>query len=214
MSEKEDVKKKEVKKPAAKGTKKPAAKKTAAKKPAAPKKTAKPKAKPKAAPKAAPKPAPEPKKTEAAAASNVPDAIIKKYMWWSMGTGLFPVPVLDMAAITAVQLKMLADLSNHYGVDFSGNMGRSLVASLLGSLTAVSLRRSFLTRMLKAIPIIGFTSAFSLSLYAGATTYAVGKVFSHHFEHGGSLLNFEAQKAKELFDRFFKEGKKTASIKS
>ena len=38
--------------------------------------------------------------------------IVRNYMWWSMGAGLIPVPLVDMAAVTGVQLKMVADISS------------------------------------------------------------------------------------------------------
>ena len=44
---------------------------------------------------------------------------VKRYMWWSMGAGLVPVPVLDLAAVSGVQLKMLAEISRIYDVPVS-----------------------------------------------------------------------------------------------
>ena len=41
----------------------------------------------------------------------------------------------------------------------------------------------------------------------GATTYAVGKVFTQHFESGGTFLTFDAAKVREYFETQFKEGK-------
>lgn len=70
--------------------------------------------------------------------------LIKKYMWWSMGAGLIPVPLVDMATVAGVQLKMLNELSKVYGVKFSKNAGKSIISVLVGSLSAEALSKSHL----------------------------------------------------------------------
>src|SRR5215510_4090745 len=44
--------------------------------------------------------------------------IVKTHMWVSMGVGLIPVPTVDLAGITAVQLRMLHELTKLYDVPF------------------------------------------------------------------------------------------------
>ena len=43
---------------------------------------------------------------------------------------------------------------------------------------------------------------------AGATTYAIGKVFVRHLESGGSLLTFDGKKMKGYMEKALDEGKK------
>ncbi len=50
--------------------------------------------------------------------------IVKNYMWWSMGAGLIPIPFVEIPALLGVQLKMLADLSKEYNVEFSEEKGK------------------------------------------------------------------------------------------
>ena len=45
---------------------------------------------------------------------------------------LVPIPLVDVAAVGGVQLQMLRRLSEIYGVPFSENMGKSVIASLAG----------------------------------------------------------------------------------
>lgn len=137
--------------------------------------------------------------------------IVKRYMLWSMGAGLIPVPIVDVGVLSGVQLKMLAVLSRHYQVPFCRNAGKSAIATLLGFVTANSLRGSVVTSFLKALPVVGFLGSVSMPIYSGAITYAIGKLFVQHFESGGTFLTFKPYKVKEHFEKLFKEGKAIAS---
>jgi uncharacterized protein (DUF697 family) len=148
---------------------------------------------------------------EVTAVENSANAIVKNYMYWSMGSGLIPFAVLDLAAIVAVQLKMLSRLSDLYEVKFSENQGKSIIAALTGTLGAHALRRSAFTGFLKSIPILGLVGMFAMPIYAGAVTYAIGKVFIQHFESGGTFLDFDPAKVKEYFSKLYEEGRTAAS---
>lgn len=133
-------------------------------------------------------------------------AIVKKYMAWSAGAGAIPMPVIDLAAITGVQLKMLKKLSNHYGVAFHAHLGKSALAALVGGYGAGTLAFGTAGTMLKSIPGIGsLLGVVALPGFASATTYAVGKVFIQHFASGGTFLSFDPDKARAHFDQHFQE---------
>ena len=139
--------------------------------------------------------------------------LVKKYMWWSMGAGLIPVPFVDIAAVSGVQLKMIKDISDIYGIKFSENKGKSIVSALLGSIVPNSLARGGVGSILKMIPVVGTVmGGISMSLFSGASTYAIGKAFIQHFESGGTFLNFDPVKVKDYFFSKFEEGKKVAEI--
>jgi hypothetical protein len=54
----------------------------------------------------------------------------------------------------------------------------------------------------------------STPIYAGATTYAIGKVFVYHFEAGGKVNDFNIDNMKEEFKDLFEEGKTRLKPKS
>ena len=138
------------------------------------------------------------------------DAIIRKWMYASAGVGLIPVPLVDLAAIAAIQLKMVADLSAHYGVEFSQNRGKAAVGALTGTVVSRQLA-PLASSVLKVIPLVGqFGGAVAMSATAGASTYAVGRVFDTHFAAGGTLLNFDAKKLKSVFTSEYEKGKAVA----
>ena len=49
---------------------------------------------------------------------------------WAMGAGLIPLPLVDLATITGIQLKMIAKISRVYGVPFAENRAKSIIAAL------------------------------------------------------------------------------------
>ena len=135
---------------------------------------------------------------------------VKNYMWWSMGAGLIPVPFLDLAAVTGVQLKMLYELSKIYGIAFQENRVKAVAGSLIGSIVPGSLSCGAIGSALKAVPVIGaFAGAPAMVLFCGASTWAVGKVFIQHFESGGTFLDFDPDEVREYYKAQFEEGRKT-----
>ncbi|MFW5858086.1 MAG: YcjF family protein, partial [Planctomycetota bacterium] len=145
---------------------------------------------------------------EAAAQS---DRIIRNHMIASMVAVLIPAPVLDVAAITGVQIKMLHDIAHAYGVPFQREAGRSIVVSLIGSIGASSVARGTFGSLVKLIPMVGpLAGAVTLPGLAGATTYAIGKIFIQHFEAGGTFLDFDPKTARARFRQRFKEGEDVA----
>ena len=136
----------------------------------------------------------------------------KNYMWWSMGAGLIPVPYADWAAVSGVQLKMLADLSKIYGVPFQANAGKAAIASLAGFILPHALAFGYLGSLLKAVPVVGVLSgAPAMAVFCGGYAWALGMVFIQHFESGGTFLNFHPEEVKEYFKAQFAEGRKVAT---
>ena len=134
-------------------------------------------------------------------------ALVKSYVPWSAGAGLVPLPVVDMAALVAVELRMLSKLSKMYDVPFMENGVKSIVSSLLGSVVSNSLSAG-LGSLSKVIPVVGqiLGIAVAASVY-GAATYALGRVFVSHFEAGGTFLDFDPQKMRAYFAAEFEKAK-------
>ncbi|MDB5368364.1 MAG: GTPase [Rhodospirillales bacterium] len=125
--------------------------------------------------------------------------LVGGYTGWAAGAGFIPVPGADIAALTAVQLKMLHSLSKLYDVPFQRNAVKSTVVSLLGSL-APAAAASVTGSLIKAIPVIG-TAAGMIAMpgLSVAATYALGRVFARHFEQGGTFLTFDLSAKKQEF---------------
>ena len=133
--------------------------------------------------------------------------IIRRYVMWSMAAGAVPVPIVDVAAVTGVQLKMISALADHYKSPFDSDRGKSLIGALFGTLGGMGIARGVLGSAIKSIPFVGTIGGFVLvPAMSGAVTYGLGKVFSAHFETGGTLLTFDAATMKDEFARQVKAG--------
>ena len=140
--------------------------------------------------------------------------ILKRYTWWSVAAGLLPVPIYNFAAVGGVQLRMLSQLSKHHGVEFKEESGKSIVASAVGGLLPQELSRGAMGAIARSIPFVGsFLGPVTTPVLAGATTYAVGKVFDAHLASGGTVLDFDVTDltAKQEFEEAFEEGKEEAT---
>src|SRR3990172_7475858 len=66
-------------------------------------------------------------------------ALVNSYVPWSVGAGMLPMPGVDMLALTALELRMLAKLSEMYGVTFMQNGVKNIVVSILGTVVSTNL---------------------------------------------------------------------------
>jgi uncharacterized protein (DUF697 family) len=141
--------------------------------------------------------------------------LVNRYSLYSAGVGLIPVPVVDMAGVAAIQVKMLIELSKHYEVPFSENRIKSIVAALLGGIAPASMAAGGLGQLFRSLPIVGQAFGFlTVSLFATAATWAVGRVFIQHFESGGTFLNFDPAKAGRMVQDEFEKAKSAGARKS
>lgn len=138
------------------------------------------------------------------------DTVVKNHILWSMGVGFLP-PVADVIAAGAVQLDMIRQLCRVYDVEFSETSGKAIVSSLTSSTLAKLGASALIPRLIKLIPIIGnVIGGITIGIFNGASTYALGEVFKKHFESGGTVLDFDAERFKKMYNEKFEKGKKVA----
>jgi uncharacterized protein (DUF697 family) len=136
------------------------------------------------------------------------NSTIKWHAAGAAAAALIPVTTWDMAAVAAVQLKLLSSLAKIYKVPFSEHAGKSVIGGLVGGFGAGMAATATVVSALKLIPVVGtFAGTLALPTVAYASTHAVGKVFTAHFASGGHLLNFDPLQAKKAFAAAFDEGK-------
>jgi uncharacterized protein (DUF697 family) len=133
----------------------------------------------------------------ASAAAEAPEArdqvaakLVDRFAIWSGVAGLLPLPVIDILAVGGLQVQMLRRLSQIYGVEFSENRGKALIAALAGSMIPATSGMGAASA-LKAVPVVNILAAgFIMPVLSAGATYAIGKAFVQHFESGGTLLDF------------------------
>ena len=137
--------------------------------------------------------------------------LAQNYVLASAGIALVPVPLVDLVGLMALQVKLVHGLAKHYDVPFKENVARSLLASLLSGASSTLLARG-LASFAKAVPVLGtLAGGGGIAVSSASVTYAVGELFIQHFESGGTLLNFDADKLKGLFKRKLKTSPVEAS---
>lgn len=117
--------------------------------------------------------------------------ILRRYMVYSGAAGLLPLPLVDIATVTGLQVKMLHVMTRLYGVPFDSKLARQLVLALVGGgSVALSMPIASAT---KAVPVVGIAGSFLLSpAFASVSCYGIGRAFIGHFEAGGTLDTFTA----------------------
>lgn len=133
--------------------------------------------------------------------------LTRKHAYAAAGIGLMPLPAIDFVALTGLQLNLLRKLSDLYEVPFAEELGKKLVSALIAGYAPVAFAMP-VASLLKSVPLIGQTTgALAMSVVGGATTYATGKVFTQHFESGGTFLNFDPMAVREYYREQFAEGR-------
>lgn len=131
------------------------------------------------------------------------DSMIRKHVVWSSGAGLIPIPLADVAAVTAVQVSMLQDLTKLYGAELSEPALQNFVTALTGGMLA-----RIGASAIKAIPGIGtLLGGASMAIMSGASTYAVGQVAKNYLENGGNLATVDLASAKRDYSKAYESGK-------
>jgi len=137
------------------------------------------------------------------------NSIVTKYSAFAFGGGVIPFPLMDVVAVSGIQLKMLGDLAKTYEIEFLENWGKSAISAVIGGAGPHALAVGVVGSLIKAIPVFGSTIGFAtMPMLSAAATYAVGKVFIQHFESGGTFIDFDVASARVLFREQFAIAKK------
>ena len=138
------------------------------------------------------------------------EKIVREHVIWAMAAGLVPVPLVDIAAVSVIQLDMMSKLATAHAVKFSIVDARSLLTALVGG-GAARLGANLLKLVPGAGSVIG---GLSMSVMAGASTYAVGQVAMNEFAAGRNLSDINLDAAKNAYAEAFERGKEyTSDIK-
>jgi uncharacterized protein (DUF697 family) len=125
---------------------------------------------------------------------------IRYYAKWAAGVGVIPIPLIDLAAVTGVQVKMVKRLAKQYGVDYDEDSGKALIGALLGAVLPAKFGYGGIGSLIKAVPGIGpILGIATVPAFNYGSTLAVGRVFQKHFATGGTMLDFDADKNKASF---------------
>lgn len=135
------------------------------------------------------------------------EKIVRSHMKWSLGSGLIPIPLVDLAAVTALQTGMLEQLARLYEVTgYDQSSGKRFVTALVGTGVA-----SLGASLVKAIPGAGtLLGMAAMPVSAAASTYGVGQVAMRQFASGRGLDDVDMDSAKESYNEVLEKGQEMA----
>lgn len=134
--------------------------------------------------------------------------VVSTAVKWSAAAAIVPVPLLDLLALTAVQVKMVRDIAHIYGIDAESETLKTVISALVGTLAPAALSGGLLGSAIKVVPVGGtVVGSVGFAAFSSAATYAIAKVFVKHFEKGGSLKSFSAEAVEEDLKKEFAAAK-------
>ncbi len=119
-------------------------------------------------------------------------AIVERHAKYSAVGGIIPLPVANLASITAIIVRMVKMLSDHYGVPFERDRARAIVMGLVGGTMPTGLAAVTASTLVYIVPGSNLIGLAVSSITAVACTRRIGRVFVEHFESGATLVDFPA----------------------
>jgi uncharacterized protein (DUF697 family) len=113
--------------------------------------------------------------------------IVERHRTYAAVGGLVPLPVANIASVTAVNLRMVQQLSALYQVPFQRDRARAAIVSLVGGAAPSGFGLATSSALMWIIPGGLFVGLGVSALSAGALTRAIGQVFAESFENGAQL---------------------------
>jgi uncharacterized protein (DUF697 family) len=110
--------------------------------------------------------------------------IVSRHKNYAAVGGLVPLPVANIASVTAINVRMVKQLSALYQVPFARDRTRSLIVGLIGGAVPSGVGAATSSALMWIVPgglLLGLGAS---AVTAGALTRGIGLVFIESFESG------------------------------
>lgn len=115
--------------------------------------------------------------------------IIGRYALFGTGAGILPNAGLNIAALTAIQTRMIQELADLYDVESSQSTVRLVVQNVITSIGSRFVVGG-ISRLIKSFgPLKYILGGMSSAALSGALTAEIGQVYKQHFQGGGTLAD-------------------------
>jgi uncharacterized protein (DUF697 family) len=114
--------------------------------------------------------------------------IVERHRTFAAVGGLLPLPIITVAGVTALNLRMVKQLSDLYGVPFQRDRTRAIIVGLIGGAVPTGLGVTTASTLAFAIPGPALVGLAVSAIAAGAMTRGIGLVFVEYFENGALPL--------------------------
>ena len=119
-------------------------------------------------------------------------AIVERHATYSAAGGLIPLPIANVASVTAIIIRMVKMLSRLYDVPFDRDRTRAIAVGMVGGAMPTGLAAVASSTLQYLVPASGIVGLAVSSVAAVGSTRNIGLVFIEHFEGGVTLSDFPA----------------------
>ena len=119
---------------------------------------------------------------QAASRRSRAEKIVRRYRIYAAMGGLVPLPIANIAGVTAIIMRMVKALSDLYQVPFERDRTRSFVIGLMGGAVPTGLATATSSTLAFVVPGSALVGLAVCSITAAAFTHGIGLVFVEHFE--------------------------------
>jgi uncharacterized protein (DUF697 family) len=116
-------------------------------------------------------------------------AIVERHANYSIAGGIIPVPIVNVAGVTAIILRMVRKLSTLYGVPFERDRARAIVVALAGGTMPTGFAAVTSSTLYYVVPGATLLGLAVSCVTATACTRNIGRIFVDHFERGETLYD-------------------------
>lgn len=114
-------------------------------------------------------------------------AIVERHANYSAMGGFIPLPIVNVAAVTAVTVRMVRTLSKLYDEPFERNRAHAIVIGLMGGVMPTGLATVATSTIGYFIPGYNLIGLAVSSVTASAYARSIGRMIIDHFESGATL---------------------------
>lgn len=112
--------------------------------------------------------------------------IVARHKNYAALGGLVPLPVLNIASVATINLRMVKQLSELYRVPFQRDRTRAFIVGLIGGAVPTGVGAATSSTLMWIVPGGLLLSLGASAVTAGALTRGIGLVFIEHFENAAA----------------------------
>jgi uncharacterized protein (DUF697 family) len=108
--------------------------------------------------------------------------IVERHRVYAAMGGLAPLPIVNVAVLTAIIMRMVKRLSALYEVPYQRDRTRSAIISVMAGVAPTGFGAMAASTVALVVPGPGIVGLAVSAVTAGAVTHGIGLVFIEHFE--------------------------------
>ena len=108
--------------------------------------------------------------------------IVERHRTYATMGGLAPLPIVNIAVLAAINMRMVKRLSEMYGVPYQRDRAKSAIIGLIAGAAPTGVGAMAASTLAMIVPGPGLVGLAVSAATAGALTQGIGLIFLEHFE--------------------------------